>query len=247
MKKVKIGDKTMEVFIVYSHRKSIELSIMPEGTLKIKSPKGIPFTQLEEILMKKEKWILRHMKDVEEIKSQTQVALEEGAKLLYRGQWYTLKINEQLDGKESLVEVEEDTILLYEPKVANTQVPKLYELRREKLIAWFAEETAKSIQLAIKTYSNQLGVSPQRIRLKDQKSRWGSCSSKGNLNFNWRLSMMPSSTLTYIVVHELSHLLEMNHSKKFYRLVEKVLPTFKEDQRWLKAHGALVMSQLKRS
>ena len=76
-----------------------------------------------------------------------------------------------------------------------------------------------------------------RITIREQKTRWGSCSSKGNLNFNWKLIRMPEEILDYVVVHELAHRKEMNHSRQFYQTVASVLPDYRQRERWLKEHG----------
>lgn len=86
-------------------------------------------------------------------------------------------------------------------------------------------------------YAAKMHVSPRRITIRDQKTRWGSCSSKGNLNFNWRLILMPEEILDYVVVHELAHLKEMNHSQTFWAVVERTLPDYKVRRKWLKEHG----------
>lgn len=86
-------------------------------------------------------------------------------------------------------------------------------------------------------YASVMDVTYGRISIREQKTRWGSCSSKGNLNFNWRLLFAPEEVLDYIVVHELAHRREMNHSPAFYRIVESVLPNYKKEQRWLREHG----------
>ena len=75
------------------------------------------------------------------------------------------------------------------------------------------------------------------ITIRDQKTRWGSCSSKGNLNFNWRLIFAPEEVVDYIVVHELAHRKEMNHSRAFYNVVASVLPDYKVQEKWLKENG----------
>lgn len=93
-------------------------------------------------------------------------------------------------------------------------------------------------------YARIMGVSYGRIAIREQKTRWGSCSSKGNLNFNWRLILAPEEVLDYVVVHELAHRREMNHSKAFYAVVESVLPDYRQARRWLRDHGGSLFTAL---
>jgi predicted metal-dependent hydrolase len=82
-----------------------------------------------------------------------------------------------------------------------------------------------------------LGVEYRRITLRDQRSRWGSCSSKGSLSFNWRLVLAPHDVLDYVVVHEVCHLVEHNHGPRFWELVERRRPNYREPKGWLDDHG----------
>ncbi len=86
-------------------------------------------------------------------------------------------------------------------------------------------------------YAQLIGVSYERIRIAEQKTRWGSCSSRGTLSFNWKLMLAPPKVLDYVVVHELCHLKEMNHSPRFWKLVEEMIPNYKEYRKWLKENG----------
>lgn len=86
-------------------------------------------------------------------------------------------------------------------------------------------------------YAQMMGVSYGRIAIRDQKTRWGSCSGEGNLNFNWRLIFAPAGVLDYVVVHELAHRKEMNHSPRFWRVVEDTMPEYRKYQKWLKENG----------
>lgn len=86
-------------------------------------------------------------------------------------------------------------------------------------------------------FADQLGVSYCTITIRDQKTRWGSCSSKGNLSFNWRLILAPPKVLDYVVVHELCHRREMNHSPRFWALVQSMMPDYKQHRKWLKENG----------
>ena len=93
----------------------------------------------------------------------------------------------------------------------------------------------------VRYYADLMGVTYERITIRKQKSRWGSCSSKGNLNFNCLLMKTPEEIIDYVVVHELCHLKEMNHSDRFWAEVEKVLPDYRDRRRWLKDHGNEIM------
>lgn len=90
-------------------------------------------------------------------------------------------------------------------------------------------------------YAARMGVTFNRITIRDQKTRWGSCSSKGNLNFNWRLVLAPVPVLDYVVVHELAHRREMNHSSRFWDIVEEMMPDYQIHRRWLREHGGSLM------
>ena len=86
-------------------------------------------------------------------------------------------------------------------------------------------------------FAKLMGVTYGRISIRGQKTRWGSCSAKGNLNYTWTLMLCPEEVQDYVVVHELAHRREMNHSKAFYRIVEEILPDYRERMRWLKDHA----------
>jgi predicted metal-dependent hydrolase len=98
-------------------------------------------------------------------------------------------------------------------------------------------EAHARISLLAQSEAAALGVSYTRLTLRDQRSRWGSCSSKGALSFNWRLVLAPNDVLDYVVVHEICHLAEHNHGPNFWRLVERRRPSYRESKQWLDAHG----------
>src|SRR5436305_5021324 len=98
-------------------------------------------------------------------------------------------------------------------------------------------EALARISLVAQSEAAALGVGFTRITLRDQRGRWGSCSSKGALSFNWRLVLAPHDVLDYVVVHEVCHLVELNHSPRFWKLVEKRRPGYADSKRWLDEHG----------
>lgn len=113
-----------------------------------------------------------------------------------------------------------------------------------KEIQMLYDQAAKHIPERVAYYAEQIGVTYGRITIRNQKTRWGSCSAKGNLNFNCLLMLTPPDVLDYVVVHELCHRKEMNHSKAFWTEVEKILPDYKVKKQWLKNHGGSLISRL---
>lgn len=107
-----------------------------------------------------------------------------------------------------------------------------------------AERATKVIPEKVRHFAESMGVEYGRITIRNQKTRWGSCSGKGNLNFNCLLMLVPEDVMDYVVVHELCHLIEMNHSKAFWQQVEQVMPDYKEHRKWLKEHGSEIISRM---
>ena len=99
------------------------------------------------------------------------------------------------------------------------------------------KQAAEAIKARCRYYAPVMGVSYGTVTIREQKTRWGSCSTKGNLNFNWKLVLMPPEILDYVVVHELAHRIQMNHSAAFWAEVGKILPDYKERRQWLKVNG----------
>ncbi len=91
----------------------------------------------------------------------------------------------------------------------------------------------------VSIHSTQMGVSPRRITIRGQRTRWGSCSAKGHLSLNWRLIQVPTEVRDYVVIHELCHLQQMNHSSRFWDLVRGFCPDYREHEAWLRAHSAI--------
>ncbi len=107
-----------------------------------------------------------------------------------------------------------------------------------------AEDAVSYIPGRVSFYASKIGVNYGRITIRNQKSRWGSCSSEGNLNFNCLLMLTPPEVIDYVVVHELCHRLEMNHSRCFWAEVERILPDYKKRRKWLKDNGEKIMRRM---
>lgn len=124
----------------------------------------------------------------------------------------------------------------------NEARPALEACSMEEVRA-MADEAMRIIPPKVAVYAKKIGVTYGRVTIRNQKTRWGSCSSKGNLNFNCYLMRAPEEILDYVIVHELCHRLEMNHSPAFWAHVEAALPDYKERRAWLRKHGQELMGK----
>jgi hypothetical protein len=120
-------------------------------------------------------------------------------------------------------------------------VPGTPEHLSRRLIDWLKKQAEEDLNARVAVHAGRLGVRPTGLSLRDQSSRWGSCSTRGRLNFNWRLVLAPDFVLDYVAAHEVAHLMEMNHSPAFWLEVERALPGYERGRAWLKAHGRELM------
>ena len=148
---------------------------------------------------------------------------------------------------EAFVNKHEDWIEKHRVKAAQRSaalnaVPKLSDEELKTLV----KQAAEYIPPRVRMYAQRMGLSYGRITLRCQKTRWGSCSAKKNLNFNILLMLTPAEVIDGVIVHELCHLVEMNHSPRFYKLVYAAYPEYDRFNRWLKDNGAAIMARVDR-
>lgn len=138
--------------------------------------------------------------------------------------------------KRGRVEKIEDTLIAAVPAKETALGPLL--------TTWYRKEAKNIISIRARKYAQSMGQTFGVIHIRDQKSRWGSCSSARNLNFNWRLVMAPEWVMDYVIVHELCHLTHMDHSARFWGLVERYMPDYRTAKQWLKEHGQELVIRL---
>lgn len=147
----------------------------------------------------------------------------------YRGERLKLIVLKDRQHKRGRVEKIKDVLMAVVP-AEGTDILQL-------LTVWYKNEARNVISLRARKYAQEMGQTFGEIHIRDQKSRWGSCSSARNLNFNWRLVMAPEWVMDYVIIHELCHLTHMNHSAQFWELVAHYMPDYQAAKQWLKAHG----------
>lgn len=154
--------------------------------------------------------------------------------IIYRGKEHEVKLTVYQGSATQIIFRDELFNIYINSKVAENKVAK--EMAHQ-LRFWMIDKAAELIKKRTTEYSVILGVNYNSIRIKDTKTRWGSCSSKCNLNFNYRIIMAPEKVMDYIIVHELSHLKHMNHGKKFWETVALYMPDYEKHKEWLKVNG----------
>ncbi|NLO40929.1 MAG: M48 family metallopeptidase [Ruminiclostridium sp.] len=210
--------------VVRSNRKSVALVIDNEANLIVRAPALMPDTVIDEFVRKKRRWINEKQQQVAVFgEKHPPVVVETGESIMYLGSNYAI-IKDSVD----MVEVSGNELI----------VPENYDV--DELTAWLKEQAIQIISERVSLYANVMGVIPGTVKLSEAKARWGSCSTKNNLNFAWRLIMCPLSVIDYVVVHELSHITYKNHSPAFWARVKTVLPTYEDDQEWLKVNKKLM-------
>ena len=115
--------------------------------------------------------------------------------------------------------------------------------RKEAVRGWMTKQAKPAFSNTVAERALEMGVSPNRVIVRDQKRRWGSCSSKRTISLNWRLIMAPEEILDYIIIHELAHLRHMNHSRRFWTLVERHCPDYPECEQWISDEGRRLMME----
>lgn len=231
---LKTEKKTIEYDITFCQRKSLAIRLDENGNVFVRAPKGLDRRKIDKILSEKANWILTHQTTLQKLnKEREEKQYISGTIIFYKGRQYTLQIHKVSVRKEEKIIIHKDNeneLKMYLKNSEQEYVKKILE-------AWYKEEARKVLIEKVNYFGKFFCRAYGNIRIKTMKTRWGSCSAKGNLNFNWKIIMAPEEVIDYLVVHELSHLIEMNHSANFYKQLERVLPDYKVSRKWLKENG----------
>jgi len=207
--------------LIRSRRKSVGIHIKPDSSVVVRAPRWLGKTRLNAIIKKKGRWIQRHQQRIQKKNAlRKQTVFEVGETFLYLGRHYPLSIATRtkpaliLNGGFSLAE-------------------RYHRQAREVFVAWYKEHAHKEISQRVEYFARLLAVSYSRIRITSARSRWGSCSRTNNLNFSWRLIMAPLEVVDYVIAHELMHVQEKNHGRRFWQKVATIIPDYKTRKQWL--------------
>lgn len=202
-------------------RRSRYIKLRAASKIELVIPANVSLQRAQEFLFSKKLWVkTQYLK----LKAKQP---EEYKKICIFGDEYQIitqnnEINEPIKLAENILYISK---VIPEEKIALT------------IRIWLKKIFKSKIQALVKNYADQLGVHYTKLVVKDTKSRWGSCSSSGTISLSWRLILAPKPVLDYVIIHELCHLKEMNHSAKFWLLVRNMMPNYIEPRSWLKQNG----------
>jgi predicted metal-dependent hydrolase len=213
--------------IVRSRRRTIALIITPDARLIVRAPHRAPAAMIDAVIRKKSGWIRKKIGEMKERPQAIIPTYEEGEIFWFLGRPYPLHITE--DGGSAIQRT--DRLC-----VPSSLVP---DIRRD-IRRWYMDEAAKEIRSRCMWFSMMTGYSPASVRITDARQRWGSCNHRGGLNFSWRLIQAPLPIVDYVIVHELVHLRQPDHSPKFWAKVEALMPDYQRRRAWLRTNERLL-------
>lgn len=198
----------------------IRLQFSSASGLELIIPRGVPVFEAEDFLKRKSDWILKNAGRLAQ--------RPDGSKVSYLGEMLEVRSSGcPVSGRLYRVEVKPGELLITRPEGGSMGEAEVVE-------RWMKQRAQKYIPERARQLAQKHGFSIGQISIRAQKTRWGSCSGRGNLSFNYRLMSHRPEVIDYVIIHELCHLRQMNHSEQFWMLVEKILPAYKQLRRELK-------------
>ena len=210
----------MNYQLIRSKRKTLSLQINNNAELVVRAPNRLSVKKIEQFIDEKSDWIDKKSSSMHAKKPQIS-SYTESEKFLYLGNEYPLNVDTthakglRFDG----------------------QMFSLSTGGKQEFLAWYKKSFKKIALPRLEYYAKKYHLNYSQVRLKNQKTLWGSCSGTNNINLNYLLIMAPMSVIDYVIVHELCHTIHKNHSKDFWHLVEQIFPNYKADKSWLKKNG----------
>jgi len=208
-------------------RRKLTITVERNRSVVVHAPEGIPDEKIEQVVASKRQWIyekIGHPQKYQDLPHAPGKELVSGESALYLGRQYRIEVV-----KTGLNEIQFAQRFLIPDMPTSKQAEALRE--------WYIGKAKEKIVPRVKQHARQLGVDVAEVKIVDNRFRWGSCTLKDNVNFSWRLIKAPMFVIDYIIVHELAHLIEANHTPRFWNIVSAQAPTMDKAKSWLKENG----------
>lgn len=209
--------------IIRSYRKSLSITVTKDAELVVHAPKKLNMNDILKYIAEKEHWIVAKQKEIQDKLNINKSVIDYNEFLFFGKKYKTQKIN----GLKK-VELAKDAILV--PNFDNN-INILKKLKN-----WYITISSKILLERLNYFSDIMQIDYASFKITNCKTRWGSCDSQRNIKLNYRLIMLPHAAIDFVIIHELSHILEFNHSKNFYKIIQTIMPNYKIQQRVLKEY-----------
>lgn len=214
--------------ITRSNRRTLSLSVLKDGQVVVKAPTKMSQEAIERFVYEKQKWIREKLAILHQNQEKYDDIISMNKFLLY-GNQYALKI-----ANVKKIETSAKDMCIYMP--SNVGDDKILS----KLKSWYKKTAKNILEGRVNYLSDLIKLKPKEVRISDSKGRWGACNSKGTISLNYRVIMLEPSIIDYVIVHELCHLVEMNHSKRFWNLVSSFMPSMEAQKNKIKEYSFLL-------
>ena len=212
-----------------SKRKTAAIKIQ-KGKVFVIVPENLPMAAIESLVAKKTRWINEKLAIQNEIIAIKPKEFISGESFSYLGKNHPLKIE---SGLYPVIKLYQDELVVSVRDKAADNAPTIKQL----LIRWYKQQADSELRDKTEKYSRIIGVNPSSVTIKSFKSRWGSCSITGGIQYNWKIIIAPDWIVNYVVIHELCHILHHNHSPAFWKAVERYCYDYRDCSTWLKMNG----------
>jgi len=236
---LEIGNTKVEYELITTERKkTIELVIDFNKGFTVKAPKRMTKEEIIKNLHRKEKWIINTLDKMSDIlKNETNKEFISGEKFLLRGRRYALKVTKSKTKLPSLDFKKSKFLAVVPSQFTEDQYASLL---RPLFIQFYKRKAEQIINERIKKYLKYFKKEPKNILVTELKNKWGSCSKNNRIRYNWRIVLANMSIIDYIIVHELCHLVQKNHSNKYWKEVKRILPDYEKSRAWLRKNSELL-------
>lgn len=222
------GNGFIAEIIRTNRRKTADIRV-EEGAVSLIVPTATSLEKIDQLLKTKRQWIREKMLLQREQAPASSKRFVSGEAFSYLGRNYRLKV---IEGAYTPVKLVHGRLVVQLPE--GNKHPHMV---RNALVRWYKRQAEQKLKEKVKRYAPLVGVEPTSVNIKTFKSRWGSCTTQGALEFNWRIMLAPNRRVDYVVLHELCHLIHHDHSPDFWKELTRVMPDYQESRQWLKENS----------
>ncbi|TAL68955.1 MAG: M48 family peptidase [Bacteroidetes bacterium] len=215
--------------LIRTNRQTMVIVIENDASVTVRAPKRVPKKEILDFVKSKKNWIVEKQREAAlKVRQARAKKFVEGEMFMYLGKQYPLIITEETN---YALKFSKGNFILH-----TKCQPTAYQI----FINWYKKIAYKYLSQRIEYYSGISGIKYKNIKINSAQSRWGSCGLKGTINFTWRLLLASPNIIDYVVVHELAHMKELNHSPKFWSIVKSIYPDFLSARKWLADNGHIL-------